>query len=430
MEKQGYLLELQKFQGPPYNIKLTREYTMDDSLGDIQFEYDRIKSNLTTANNVALIRDTLGFVFTGIESANHRWGPILQLDGWADSFIEDRQRYDHVLERLYKKHWRLGNMSPEAEFGWLIGSSMVKHHLKLKINGGKLPEKQASADAKPAPTGSKFNLGSMLGMVMGGLGGGGGGLGGLGGALGGGGGPMRPPVVHSAPPTPMHPPAPMQHANHPNAPPMRPIMRPPSSSNSFIGKDAPLPRADFTPGQHMRDRDQPPSGTHHVQHQPHPGQQHPGQQHAPAVDTRAQDEIRALRAQLDEERRRMGHMQSTMMSMRDEIQVNKQAQQQMERVVRNQAAPPASSAMPPVAPGPIVARAPPPVVAARAPPRIDVAPGKEDSGEASSEDAPESSGDVDEDKQVSITGGMKRGGRRTGGAAAGRKALTALKLDL
>lgn len=137
-EKQGYLLELTKFKDD--GIELTRDYTMDDALVDIQFEYDRIKTHLETKTNVAFVSDMLMFGFQGIEMANQKWGPILELNGWAASVQEDKPKYNRVVERLYKKHWRYGSMSPEAEFAWLVGSSMVKHHLKnkwgLRTDGG------------------------------------------------------------------------------------------------------------------------------------------------------------------------------------------------------------------------------------------------------------------------------------------------------
>jgi hypothetical protein len=133
-EKQGYLLELMKFK--KQDVEMTRKYTMEDSLEDIQFEFDRIRTHLETVNNVNMIRDGLMFAFQGIEFANKQFGPVLQLNGWSKAAKKDKQKYNHVIERLYKKHWRHGNMSPETEFGWLIGSSMLKHHFKCKLLGG------------------------------------------------------------------------------------------------------------------------------------------------------------------------------------------------------------------------------------------------------------------------------------------------------
>ena len=133
-EKQGYLIQLSKLE--QQGVSLSRKYTMEDSLEAIQFEHDRQQSNLDTMNTVNFLRDTLFMGFRGIELANAHFGPILELNGWADSASADKTRYNHVLERLYKKHWRKGNMSPEMEFMWLIGSSMGMYHVQQKFSGG------------------------------------------------------------------------------------------------------------------------------------------------------------------------------------------------------------------------------------------------------------------------------------------------------
>jgi len=133
-EKQGYLLELSKFR--EQGVVLTREYSMRDSLEEIQFEYDRVRMNLDTTNAVGFMRDSMFLGFQGIELANNKWGPVLQLDGWSKSATKDKQRYNHALERLYKQYWRRGNTSPGMELGWLIGSSMFMQHFTNKWGGG------------------------------------------------------------------------------------------------------------------------------------------------------------------------------------------------------------------------------------------------------------------------------------------------------
>ena len=198
-EKQGYLLEISKFEHSQ-GIPLTRRYTMNDTLEEIQFEYDEIRRNLDTRNTVGFIRDTMFLGFQGVELANHKWGPILQLDGWAKSTMKDKQRYDHALERLYKQHWRKGNMSPSSELGWLIGSSMLMRDCKKKWGGKKEDSDSDSGDDEPRASkkksgrggnGGPMDLSGMMSGMMGSmLGGGGnngskmGGLGALGGLVG------------------------------------------------------------------------------------------------------------------------------------------------------------------------------------------------------------------------------------------------------
>lgn len=234
-EKQGYLLELTKFKDD--GIELTRDYTMDDALVDIQFEYDRIKTHLETKTNVAFVSDMLMFGFQGIEMANQKWGPILELNGWAASVQEDKPKYNRVVERLYKKHWRYGSMSPEAEFAWLVGSSMVKHHLKnkwgLRTDGG------GGGSGGGGGLGNMFNTlsGAMRFMPGVGVGGGGGGPPAMPSmqappAANAGGRPImtRPNVRHFATPPPMPP--------MPTAAPAPPAPPAPAPVDATVGKDA------------------------------------------------------------------------------------------------------------------------------------------------------------------------------------------------
>ena len=121
-EKQGYLIELEKLRAE--GVQISRPYSMSDNLEDIQFEYDRHRSNIDTLNAVNFMRDGMQFLFQGIEMANSKWGPVLQLDGWSKDVTKDMQRYINVLERLYKKDWRKGSMAPEMELSMLVGGSM------------------------------------------------------------------------------------------------------------------------------------------------------------------------------------------------------------------------------------------------------------------------------------------------------------------
>ena len=147
-EKQGYLLELDKLS--MQGVTLTKKYSMEDTLEAIQYEYERIKMNMDTMNAVNFMRDVLKLVLTGVELANSNLGPILHLDGWSNEVTTDMHRYDHCLERLYKKHWRKGSMSPESELVFLLVGSMVMFHFKSKFFGGTRASASASTSA-PCP---------------------------------------------------------------------------------------------------------------------------------------------------------------------------------------------------------------------------------------------------------------------------------------
>lgn len=315
-EKQEYLLELVKFKQA--GIELTRHYTMDDSLEDIEFEYTRIKTHLDTANNVSFMRDSMFLAFQGIEMANAKWGPVLHLNGWSREVQADKKRYDHVLERLYKKHWRLGNMSPEAELSWLIGSSMMMHHFKHKWGFGHVG---AVTDAPGDKSKPKFDLGSMLGMFMPGLGGGGGG---------GGGGVPR--AAASVPSTPMHAPPPPAHAMPPPPPPlsaMRAPPPPPTRVATTLANQGPRPSdVLLTP---------PPGASAGLQPERDPfARGSPLQPPPPQVDDGLRRELEAARAMVAQSQRAQSQSEAQINMMRQQMQGMMQTLHQQQQALQQQ----------------------------------------------------------------------------------------------
>ena len=134
-QKRKYLIELQKLK-MQYNIQLTREYTMDDDLIDIRFEYESHQSNMDIVSHVNFMRNCLSVAFVLIELANEKVGPILELNGWSEHMRKDMKKFDRVLEKFYHMFWRKGQMSPYMEFGWLIFGSMLMWHVQNKYLGG------------------------------------------------------------------------------------------------------------------------------------------------------------------------------------------------------------------------------------------------------------------------------------------------------
>lgn len=131
-DKQATLIELEMLSRD--GVRLSRVFTMADSLDDMLFELNRIQSNFDTVSAVSMMTDGLQLGMKGLEFANSRWGPILHLDGWSNTIDHDRERFKRVLTKLYKKHWRRGAMmTPEAELAMMLGGSAVLHHLQHKM---------------------------------------------------------------------------------------------------------------------------------------------------------------------------------------------------------------------------------------------------------------------------------------------------------
>ena len=145
LDKQGYLIELNNLQSK--GVRLSRQFTMNDSLEEIQFEYDRQTSSISSRNTVSFMRDTLRLAVTGLELMNNKLGPVLSIEGWADSVTSDMTRYDHALDRIHKRYFRKTQLSPLMELAWLLGASMVTFHFKNKFFGPSRP----AAQPRPAP---------------------------------------------------------------------------------------------------------------------------------------------------------------------------------------------------------------------------------------------------------------------------------------
>ena len=133
LEKQGYLIELSNLKQK--GIELSREFTINDTLEELEFEVSKQNNNINTRNSVAFMRDMLRIIINGLEISNNRFGPFLSINGWSESCTEDMQKYEHCLEKIYKLYFRRSQMSPVMELAWLIFGSMIAWHFKSKFFG-------------------------------------------------------------------------------------------------------------------------------------------------------------------------------------------------------------------------------------------------------------------------------------------------------
>ena len=152
LEKQGLLIELQNLESQ--GTKLTRTFTMSDTIAEMEFELNRHMALISTRNTVSFMRDSLRILISGMEIGNAKLGPFLSIDGWAESMTHDMHRYDHSLERVYKRYWRKQQMSPIMELAWLIVGSMLTWHFKTKFFGPQ-PRASQSSPAPPRDAGPK-----------------------------------------------------------------------------------------------------------------------------------------------------------------------------------------------------------------------------------------------------------------------------------
>jgi predicted transcriptional regulator len=133
LEKQGFLIELQALESR--GAKLSRRFGMQDTLGELEFEVNRQTSLLNTQSTVSFMKDSLRLLVNAVEIANTRFGPVLAMDGWAESIVSDMNRFNSPFEKIYKRYWRKQQVSPIMELGWILLGSLVMTHFKNKIFG-------------------------------------------------------------------------------------------------------------------------------------------------------------------------------------------------------------------------------------------------------------------------------------------------------
>ena len=149
LEKQGYLIELQALSSK--GVRLSREFSMKDTLTELEFEVQKQNSNLNASAAVSNMKDMMRIGFNGLEMANARFGPFLCMDGWAQSLTSDMKRFDNALEKLYKRYWRKQSMSPIMELGMIILGSLAMHHFKSKLFGPVRPPSNVPPATAPTP---------------------------------------------------------------------------------------------------------------------------------------------------------------------------------------------------------------------------------------------------------------------------------------
>ena len=126
-KKMDMINKLNRLQTKGYN--LTKRFTMDNTLDEIQTEYDRLLDAKNLEASLRFQRQCLMGVVTGAEFLNGKFNPFdWELDGWSESVHENVEDFDEVFEELYDKYKNRGAMPPEAKLLMsLVGSGFMFH---------------------------------------------------------------------------------------------------------------------------------------------------------------------------------------------------------------------------------------------------------------------------------------------------------------
>lgn len=115
-------------------VELTKNFDMDSSYAEIEFEYYTQKKALDAEASVKFQRQFLVATVTGLEYLNKRFDPIgAKLNGWSESIISDIDSYDEVFRKLYEKYTSRAELPPEIELLVLLVGSAFMFHMTNSI---------------------------------------------------------------------------------------------------------------------------------------------------------------------------------------------------------------------------------------------------------------------------------------------------------
>ena len=205
-EKRELLYKFDRLENK--GVRLPRRFTMDSDLEEMRNTYDKIVRDRHTDNAVAMQKQTLMTVVSGIEFLNSQYDPFgFNLKGWSESFGDRLETMDDVLEEIYEKYSSRGKkMAPELKLMMAIAGSAfmtsMTNKMAAKITGNSDVEEIMRHDPSLRQHYEEalrnYSAQKKAGGARGGSGGGGGGIFGfLSNMLGGGG--------NSAPPPPPQP---------------------------------------------------------------------------------------------------------------------------------------------------------------------------------------------------------------------------------
>ena len=175
-EKRECLIDLEKLK--LQNIKLTKNYSMDDDLVDMQYERDRHNMNMELVQKMKISKGYILLGGLGIVFFNMIIGNKLLLDGWLEALNNELEsgNYNVALEQIYHMFHKRGPPSPFWSLGLLCATSVVCTHFSNKmgvsIKGyGKDGDKTKGHSSGTGSTGFG-GFGSIMGALSGLFGGG------------------------------------------------------------------------------------------------------------------------------------------------------------------------------------------------------------------------------------------------------------------
>jgi hypothetical protein len=111
-------------------VELSKKYSMESPLLEMQGEYETIMEEKAKQNSVKFQGNMLMACINGIEFLNNRFDPFdIKLDGWGEQVNENVNDYDDVFGELYEKYKSKAKMAPELKLLFQLGGSAMMVHM-------------------------------------------------------------------------------------------------------------------------------------------------------------------------------------------------------------------------------------------------------------------------------------------------------------
>ena len=137
-EKFKYLRRLEDLERKGAN--LTKKYSMEDPLAELQGEYEMIIAEREKANSVKFQGRMLMAAVTGLEFLNSKFDPFdLKMDGWAEQVNENINDYDEIFQELHDKYKSKAKMAPELKLLFQLGGSAIMVHMTNTMFKSSMP---------------------------------------------------------------------------------------------------------------------------------------------------------------------------------------------------------------------------------------------------------------------------------------------------
>ena len=137
-EKFKYLRQLEELENK--GVQLTKKYTMESPLAEMQGEYENIINEKEKSNSIKFQGKMLMAIITGLEFLNNKFDPFdLKLDGWAEQINEGIEDYDEIFGELHEKYRSKAKMAPEIKLLFQLGGGAMMLHMTNTMFKSSMP---------------------------------------------------------------------------------------------------------------------------------------------------------------------------------------------------------------------------------------------------------------------------------------------------